>query len=111
VHLSTTTMYLNPDIPAAHDLKQWYLLPNPLMSHSAPPCQSSAHSQNNTTHRWQSQSLQGATQASSYGSSRQFPARGKHKAEAVKTIQEIKALDVSVPTRLLNPHPGLTSDS
>ncbi|ELR18729.1 replication factora protein 1 (rpa1) subfamily protein [Acanthamoeba castellanii str. Neff] len=37
----------------------------------------------------------GATQASSYGSSRLFPARRKHKAEAVKTIQEIKALDVS----------------
>lgn len=54
-------------------------------------------------HRWQSQSLQGATQASSYGSSRLFPARRKHKAEAVKTIQEIKALDVSVPT-LFNPH-------
>lgn len=67
VHLSHTTLYLNPDIPAAHDLKQW----------------------------WQSQSLQGATQASSYGSSRLFPARRKHKAEAVKTIQEIKALDVS----------------
>jgi hypothetical protein len=23
VHLSHTTLYLNPDIPAAHDLKQW----------------------------------------------------------------------------------------
>ncbi len=57
------------------------------------------------THRWlQSQSLPGAAQASSYGSSRQFPARGKHKAGPVKTIQEIKALDVSVRTRLLNPH-------